>query len=184
MIYFTQIGCKLCLISPIHSMPAAVDSSLSGRICNCVNSSMTGPVKESEIVRIRLLSVWFHPRKVKVKVAQSCPTLCDPVDYTVHGILQARILEWVAFPFSRGSSQSRNWTHVSHIAGTFFTSWATWEAYTVVGILTYLISRAYSWLRNQTRVSCIAGRFFTNWAIREAPIWGRRTHYLQTIDCV
>ena len=40
--------------------------------------------------------------KVKVKVAQSCLTLCDPVDYTVHGILQARILEWVAFPFSRG----------------------------------------------------------------------------------
>ena len=38
--------------------------------------------------------------KVKVKVAQSCPTLCDPIDYTVHGILQARILEWVAFPFS------------------------------------------------------------------------------------
>ena len=36
-----------------------------------------------------------------VKVAQSCPTLCDPMDYTVHGILQARILEWVAFPFSR-----------------------------------------------------------------------------------
>ena len=43
--------------------------------------------------------------KVKVKVAQSCLTLCDPVDYTVHGILQARILEWVAVPFSRGSSQ-------------------------------------------------------------------------------
>ena len=39
--------------------------------------------------------------KVKVKVAQSCPTLCDPMDYTVHGVLQARILEWVAFPFSR-----------------------------------------------------------------------------------
>ena len=36
--------------------------------------------------------------KVKVKVAQLCPTLCDPMDYTVHGILQARILEWVAFP--------------------------------------------------------------------------------------
>jgi len=40
--------------------------------------------------------------KVKVKFAPLCPTLCDPVDYTVHGILQARILEWVAFPFSRG----------------------------------------------------------------------------------
>ena len=44
---------------------------------------------------------------VKVKVVQSCPTLCDPIDYTVHGVLQARILEWVAFPFSRGSSQPR-----------------------------------------------------------------------------
>ena len=44
---------------------------------------------------------------VKVKVAQSCPTLCDPMDNRVHGILQARILEWVAFPFSRGSSQPR-----------------------------------------------------------------------------
>ena len=46
--------------------------------------------------------------KVKVKVAQLCPTLCDPMDYTVHGILQARILEWVAFPFFRGSSQPRD----------------------------------------------------------------------------
>ena len=40
---------------------------------------------------------------MKVKVAQSCPALCDPMDYAVHGILQARILEWVAFPFSRGT---------------------------------------------------------------------------------
>ena len=45
---------------------------------------------------------------MKVKVAQLCPTFCDPMDYTVHGILQARVLEWVAFPFSRGSSQTRN----------------------------------------------------------------------------
>ena len=60
-----------------------------------------------------------------MKVAQSCPTLCDSVDYTVHGILQARILEWVAFPFSRGSSQPRDWTRIS---GRFFTSWATREA--------------------------------------------------------
>ena len=60
--------------------------------------------------------------KVSVKVAQLCPTLCDPMDYTVHGILQARILEWVAFPFSRGSSQPRGQTQVSRIAGRFFTS--------------------------------------------------------------
>ena len=45
---------------------------------------------------------------MKVKVAQSCPTLCDPMDYTVHGILQARILDWAAFHFSRGSSQLRD----------------------------------------------------------------------------
>ena len=50
--------------------------------------------------------------KVKVKVAQLCPTLCDPMDYTVHGILQARILEWVAFPLSRGSSQPRDRTQI------------------------------------------------------------------------
>ena len=55
---------------------------------------------------------------MEVKVAQFCLTLCDPMDY----ILQARILEWVAFPFSRGSSQPRDRAQVSHIAGGFFTS--------------------------------------------------------------
>ena len=59
---------------------------------------------------------------MKVKVAQSHLTLCDPLDYTVHGILQARLLEWVAFPFSRGSSQPRDRSKVSCIAGGFFTS--------------------------------------------------------------
>ena len=59
---------------------------------------------------------------VKVKVAQSRLTLCDPMDYTGHGILQARILECVAFPFSIGSFQSSDCTQVSCIAGRFFTS--------------------------------------------------------------
>ena len=54
-----------------------------------------------------------------------CPTLCDPMDYTVHGILQARILEWVTFPFSRGSSQPRDQNPGLPIIGGFFTSWAT-----------------------------------------------------------
>ena len=53
---------------------------------------------------------------------QSRLTLCDPIDCIVHGILQARILEWVAFPFSRGSSQPRDPTEVSLIAGGFFSS--------------------------------------------------------------
>jgi len=55
-------------------------------------------------------------------VAQLCPTLCDSMDYTVYGILQARILEWVTFPFSRGFSQPRDQIQISCIAGGFFTS--------------------------------------------------------------
>ena len=64
----------------------------------------------------------------KTIVAESCPTLCNPRDNAVHGILQARILEGVAFHFSRGSSQPRDQTQVSHLANGFFTSRATREA--------------------------------------------------------
>jgi len=60
--------------------------------------------------------------RVKVKVTQLCPTLCNPMDYTVYGILQARILEWVAIPLSRGSAQPKDQTQVSCNAGGFFTS--------------------------------------------------------------
>ena len=63
------------------------------------------------------LSVWIS----------NCPTLSDPLYYTVHGILQARILEWVAFPFSRGSSQPSNQPGVSSTAGRSFASWAIRE---------------------------------------------------------
>ena len=63
----------------------------------------------------------------EVKVDQLCPTLCDPMDYIVYEILQARILKWVPIPFSRRSSQPRDITQVSRIAGRFFTSWATWK---------------------------------------------------------
>ena len=74
-----------------------------------------------------------YSEKVKELVAQLYLTLCDPMDYippgsSVHGILQARILEWVAVPFSRISSQRRDQTWVSCIAGRFFTIWATREA--------------------------------------------------------
>ena len=67
-------------------------------------------------------------------VAQSCPTLCDPMNCSspgssVHGILQARTLEWVAIPFFGGSSQPRDQAWVSRIAGRVFTVWATREAF-------------------------------------------------------
>ena len=64
----------------------------------------------------------------EVKITQSSPTLCDPMNYTVRGILQARVLEWVAFRFSRRSSQPRDPSQVSPIAGRFFTSWAQVQA--------------------------------------------------------
>ena len=57
---------------------------------------------------------------VKVRVAQSCPTLCDPTDHTVYGILRARILEWVAIPVSRGSSQPRDGTCIFCVADGLF----------------------------------------------------------------
>ena len=104
---------------------------------------------------------------MKVKVAQLCLTLCDPIDYTIHGILQAGILEWVAVPFSRGSSQPRDPTQVSCIAGRFFTSWATREAQEYWRVA-YSCSSGSSRPRNLTRVSCIAGGFFSSWATREA----------------
>ena len=71
--------------------------------------------------------------KEKVLVTQSCPTLCDPIHYnlsgsSVHGILQARILEWVAILFSRISYQPREQIWVSCIAGTFFTIYITRKA--------------------------------------------------------
>ena len=76
-----------------------------------------------------------HPTTSEVcSAAQSCPTLCDSVDCSppgpsVHGILQARILEWAAMPSSRGSSPPREQTQVSSIAGGFFTIWASREAW-------------------------------------------------------
>ena len=84
-----------------------MSNSRDPMVCNPPGSSVRGTLQA---------------RIVKVKVILSCLTLFDPVDYTVHGILQATILEWVAFSFSKGSSQPRDQTQVSHIAGGFFTS--------------------------------------------------------------
>ena len=78
---------------------------------------------------------WEH---LKVLVTQSYPTLCDPMDCSppgssVHGLLQARILEWVAIPFSRGSFQPKDRAQVSCIAGGFFTIWVIKEAQRTLG---------------------------------------------------
>ena len=83
---------------------------------------------------------------MKMLVIQSCPILCDLMDCcppgsSVHGILQARILEWVAIPSSRGSSRPRDWTQVSCTAGRFFTIWTT------------VVWSKWVWLQNSQKVS-------------------------------
>ena len=86
-----------------------------------------------------------HKRQSKA-LAQSCPTLRDPMDCSlpgssVHGILQARILEWVAISFSRISSQPRDWTWVSRIAGRHFTIWAIRKAHRITKHQTQLMTK-------------------------------------------
>ena len=119
-----------------------------------------------------MVSGGLNRMKVKVLVAQLCPTLCDPMDCSLpgsfaHEILQARILEWIAIPFFRESSQLRNWTSVSCIAGGFFTVWNTREALKnkhlkifINGLHTYMLSHfSHIWL------------FATLWAVScQAPL--------------
>ena len=82
-------------------------------------------------------------RKKESEVTQSCLTLCNPMNcsltgFSIHGIFQARVLEWVAISFSRGSSRPRDWTQVSHIVGRCFTIWATREALVIMYIILLL----------------------------------------------
>ena len=79
----------------------------------------------------------------------------------------ARLLEWVAVPFSRGSSQPRDRTQVFHITGRFFTSWAIKGSPRILEWVAYAFSSGSSQPRNRTRVSCITDGFFTHWVTRE-----------------
>ena len=95
----------------------------------------------------------FHMKwkRVKVLVAQSVWLFVTP--WSIRGIFQARILEWVAIPFSRASSQPRDWTRVSCIAGRFFTVWTTREVpfhmdplqSWLVALLLFWVPRPPSW---------------------------------------
>ena len=114
-------------------------------------SPETQKVVQKEHCPLTTLTSASVQKIAKVKVSQSCPTLCDPKDHTVHGILQARILGWVAFPFPRGSSQPRNRIQVCCIAGGFFTSWATREAWKKQNLLLlswYLNRKIYTLLHS------------------------------------
>ena len=113
----------------LHFSPWYLSLWLSGSyLWHVESSSPTRDQTQSPYLGNAVLATGPPGKWSEVKVAQSCLTLCDPMDYTVHGILQARILKWVAIPFSRGSSQPRDQTQVSCTAGRFFTRWVTREA--------------------------------------------------------
>ena len=89
--------------------------------------------KKAKWLSEEVLQTAVKRRESESEFTQSCPTLCDPIDCSlpgssVHGIFQARVLEWVAISFSRRVSQPRDWTRVSRTVGRRFTIWATREA--------------------------------------------------------
>ena len=87
--------------------------SMSTKLHLCeINKLCRSNVQQYDYSNNTILWGW-NLSMVKVKDTYSCPTLYDSVDYTAYGILQARILEWVAFSFPRGSSQPRDWTQIS-----------------------------------------------------------------------
>ena len=109
--------------------------------------------------------------KAKELVIHSCLTFCDPMDCSLlvsstHGIFQARILEWVAIPFFRGSSRSREWIKFSWFTGKFFTVWATMEALRISDFSLNTTSSRKPSLTPQTKwVSRLL------WALTSAYLW-------------
>ena len=130
-------------------------SSKKNHSISCLKTTLLSPCSASQSAFFIATASW------KVKVSQSCPTLRDPMAYTVYGILQARILEWVAFPFSWGSSQLRDWTQASYTVQADSLPAEPQDKPKNTGA--YPIPSPAD-----LPLSCIADRFFTNWAIREA----------------
>ena len=124
---------ELCLLVPVSPGPRQPPS------CSSSSSFLLAPGSHhptfclcefdysNYFIEVELHNICPLKVKVRVLVSQLCLTLCDPIDCSppgssVHEILQARILEWVAFPFSKGSSQPRDQTQVSNLAGGWFTN--------------------------------------------------------------
>ena len=103
----------------------------------------------------------------EVKVSQLCLTLCDCTDYTVHRILQARILEWVGFPFSMDLPKPEIEPRSPALQVDSLPS-EPWRKPKNNGVGSLSLLQQISWSRNRTGVFCIAGGFFTSWATREA----------------
>ena len=126
-------------------------------------------------------TVWRFLKKLKIElscccylVAKSCPTLCNPMDCSppgssVHGILQVRILKWVAISFSRGSSQPRDQTQVFCTAGRLFTIWATREYDSAISLLRIYTKTAKTLTQKGTFTPVFTAALFTIAMIWEQP---------------
>ena len=123
---------------------------------NLIQKDIGIPKFTAALLNNTIAKIWKQPKKDK-KVIQSCLTLCDPMNYTVHEILQARILEWVAFPFSRGPSQLRDRTCLPHCRRILY-QLSHKGSPRILEWVAYPFSSGSSQPRNRTRVSCIAGR--------------------------
>ena len=138
--------CYVTISSSAASLSFCLESFLSSRsfpmiqlftVCvQSIGASTSATATEySGLISFRIVN-----EVSEVKITQLCPTLCDPTDYSppsssVQGILQARILKWVAIPFSRGSSHPRVWTWVSCTPGRFLSVWASKEAQQIFRII-------------------------------------------------
>ena len=114
-------------------------------------------------VEFPVLYSWFS----FMKVPQLCLTLFNPLDHTVHGLLQARIVEWVAFPFTRDLPKPGSNPGLLHCRRILY-QLSHQGSLRILEWVAYPFSRRSSLPRNGTGVSCMAGRFFTSRAIREA----------------
>ena len=107
---------------------------------------------------------------------------CGPPSSSIHGIFQARILEWVAMSSSRGSSQPRLNPCLLHYRHILYCL-RHHDSPRILEWVAYPFSRGTSWPRNQTGVSCIAGRFFTSWVTQEAQLYHQFSS-VQLLSCV
>ena len=126
---------------------------------------------------------------MKVKVAPSCLTLCNPVDYRVHGILQARILEWIAFPFSRGSSQPRDQSRsptfqiLNQLSHKRSLREATRETNTVLCV-NYISIKVKGGGQNYCKIQLLFYQIGKNpKKVRQPCYWGRKETDILTYDC-
>ena len=121
----------------IHSVPHYQHPQRNGTFVAVDKPTLTRVITQSPHFTLGFIQGDAHCMRKWSEVAQSCPTLCDPMDCSlpgssVHGIFQAKVLEWIAISSSRGSSRPRDQTQISHIVGRRFTIWATREARCIV----------------------------------------------------